>query len=60
MQETPVQSLGQEDSLVEEMTTHCSTLAWEIPPRTAETSGLQSTGLHRDEHDLVTEHAQVE
>ena len=58
MQETPVQSLGQEDSLEEEMTTHCSTLAWEIP-RTVETSGLQYTGLHRDEHDLVTEHAQV-
>ena len=26
-----VQSLGQEDSLEEEMATHCSILAWEIP-----------------------------
>ena len=30
MQETWVQSLGQEDPLEKEMTTHC-TLAWEIP-----------------------------
>ena len=58
MQETPVQSLGQEDSLEEEMTTHCSILAWEIP-WTAEASGLQSMGSQRDGHDLVTEHAQV-
>ena len=31
MQETQVQSLGQEDSLEKEMTTHSSILAWEIP-----------------------------
>ena len=31
MQETQVQSLGQEDPLEEEMTIHPSTLAWEIP-----------------------------
>ena len=31
MQETWVQSLGQEDSLEKEMTTHSSTLAWKIP-----------------------------
>ena len=31
MQETQVQSLGQEDSLEEEMATHSSILAWEIP-----------------------------
>ena len=31
MQETWVQSLGQEDSLEKEMATHCSTLAWKIP-----------------------------
>ena len=30
-QETQVQSLGQEDLLVKEMTTHSSILAWEIP-----------------------------
>ena len=30
MQETQVQSLGQEDPLEEEMATHSSVLAWEI------------------------------
>ena len=30
-QETQVQSLGQEDPLEEEMTTHTIMLAWEIP-----------------------------
>ena len=31
MQETPVQSLGGEDALEEEMATHSSVLAWGIP-----------------------------
>ena len=31
VQETQVQSLGQEDSLVKEMATYSSILAWEIP-----------------------------
>ena len=31
MQETQVQSLGWEDPLEEEMATHSSILAWEIP-----------------------------
>ena len=31
MQETWVQSLGQEDSLEKETATHSSILAWEIP-----------------------------
>ena len=31
MQETPVRFLGQEDPLEEEMATHSSILAWEIP-----------------------------
>ena len=31
MQDTQVQSLGQEDPLEEEMGTHSSILAWEIP-----------------------------
>ena len=31
MQGTGVQSLGQEDPLEEEMATHSSILAWEIP-----------------------------
>ena len=43
MQETRVQSLGQEGLLEKEMATHSSTLAWEIP-RTEEPGGLQSIG----------------
>ena len=31
MQEIQVRSLGWEDPLEEEMTTHCSILAWKIP-----------------------------
>ena len=31
MQETQVQTLGQEDALEKEMATHCSILAWRIP-----------------------------
>ena len=31
LQETQVQSLGQEDSLEKEMATHSSIFAWEIP-----------------------------
>ena len=41
MQETQVQVLGQEDPLTEEMATHSSILAWEIP-WTEEPGGLQS------------------
>ena len=41
MQETPVRFLGQEDPLVEEMATHSSNLAWEIP-WTEEPGRLQS------------------
>ena len=43
MQETWVQSLGQEDPLEKEMATHSSILAWEIPC-TEELNGLQSMG----------------
>ena len=39
MQETQVQSLGQEDPLQEEMATHSSILAWKIP-WTEEPGGL--------------------
>ena len=42
-QEMLVRSLGQEDPLEEEMATHSSILAWEIP-WTGEPGGLQSTG----------------
>ena len=43
MQETWVLSLGQEDPLEEEMSTHSSLLAWRIP-WTEESGGLQSMG----------------
>ena len=39
MQETPVPSLGQEDTLEEEMAIYSSILAWKIP-RTEEPGGL--------------------
>ena len=45
MQETWVQSLGQEDLLEKEMATHSSILAWKNP-WTEEPGGLQSMGLH--------------
>ena len=45
MQETRVQSLGQDDPLEEEMSVHSSILAWEIP-WTEEPGGLQAT-VHR-------------
>ena len=45
-QETQVQSLGQEDALLEEMATHSSILVWRIPWR-EELGGLQSMGLQR-------------
>ena len=42
MQETQVQSLGQEDLLEKEMATYSSVLAWEILSWTEEPGGLQS------------------
>ena len=50
IQETQVQSLGQEDLLEEEMATHSGILAW-IIPWTEESGGLQSIGSHRVRHD---------
>ena len=44
IQETWVQSLGQEDPLEKRMATHSSILAWRIP-WTEEPGGLQSMGL---------------
>ena len=49
-QETRVQSLGRDDPLEKEMTTHSSILA-EIIPRTEEPGGLQSMGSQRVRHD---------
>ena len=50
MQETWVQSLGQEDLLEKEMATHSSMLAWKIPWM-EEPGGLQSMGSQRVGHD---------
>ena len=58
MQETRVQSLVQEDPLETEMATHSSILAWSIP-RTEEPGSLQSMGLQRVRHSLVTEQQHV-
>ena len=57
MQETRVASPRQKDTLEVEIATHSSVLAWKIV-WTEEPSGLQSMGLWRVEHDLVTEQQQ--
>ena len=48
--ETWVQSLGQEDLLEKEMSTHSSILAWKIP-WTEEPGRIQSIGLQRVGHN---------
>ena len=48
VQETWVQSLGQEDPLEKGMATHSSILVWKIPWR-EEPGGLQSMGLGHKE-----------
>ena len=50
MQETWVQSLGQEDPLEEGIATYSSILAWRIP-WTEELGGQRSMGLQRVRHD---------
>ena len=50
MQETQVQSLGQEDPLEKEMTTYSNTLAWKIPWTEEQGRLLQSMGLQRVEY----------
>ena len=50
MQDTLVQSLGQEDPLEKGIATYSSILAWRIS-WTEEPSGLQSMGLQRVRHD---------
>ena len=57
-QNTRVQSLGQEDRLEKEMTTHSSVLAWRIP-WTEEAGGLQSMGLQRVRDDLAQQEQQI-
>ena len=54
LQETWVQSLGQEDPLKKGMAIYSSILAWRIP-WTEEPGGLQSMGSQRVGHDRVTE-----
>ena len=49
-QETPVQSLGQEDPLEKDMAIHSSTLAW-IIPWTEDPGRLQFMGSQRVGHD---------
>ena len=53
MQETWVQSLGQEDPLEKEIATHCSTLAWKIP-WVEEPGRLQSMGSQNVRLNWVT------
>ena len=50
VQETWVQSLGQEDPLEEEVATHSSILAWKIP-QSEEPGGLQSMESHKVRHN---------
>ena len=50
VQETRVQSQGQEDPLEEGMETHFSILVWRIP-WTEEPGRIQSMGLQRVGHD---------
>ena len=47
MQETQVRSLGGVDHLEEELATHSSILAWEIP-RTEEPGGLHGVAKESD------------
>ena len=51
MPETPVRFLGWEDPLEEEMETHSSILAWEIP-WTEESGGRQSMGVAKSRTQL--------
>ena len=50
MQETQVQSLGQEDPLEKEMASHSNILAWKIS-WSEEPDRLQSMGLQTVGHD---------
>ena len=52
-----VQSLGWKESLKEEMATHSSILAWEVP-WTEEPGGLESMESQRVEHALATKQQQ--
>ena len=51
MQETRVQSLGQEDPLEKATATHSSILAWRIYGQRSLVGYIQSTGSQRVGHD---------
>ena len=51
----PVQSLGREDPLEEEMATHSNILTWRIP-WSEEPGGIHSLGSQKVGHDQATEH----
>ena len=53
-QEVKIWFLGWEDPLKEEIATHSSILAWEIHGQRSLTGYIQSMGLQRAGHDLVT------
>ena len=53
IQETQVQSLGQEDPLEKRMATHSSILAWKML-RTEDLGELQSMALQRNRYNLGT------
>ena len=59
MQEMRFLSLVWEDTLEEEMATHSSILAWEIP-WTEEPGGLQSRGSQKIRQDWVHSHAHIQ
>ena len=50
IQETQVQSQGQEDHLEKGMASHSSIISWRIPGK-EEPGGLQSVGSQRVGHD---------
>ena len=53
MQDTWVQSLGQEDPLEKGMTTHSTIPAWRIP-QTEESGGIYSPLCHKESHNGAT------
>ena len=57
MQDTQVGSVGREDPLEADVATHSNSLTWRIP-WTEEPDGLQSMGLQRVRHNLVTKQQQ--
>ena len=55
VEETQVQSLGQEDPLEKGMTTHSSIVAWRIP-WTEKPGGLQPMGITKSQTRLSDQH----